>query len=493
MIWPTPNKGFNGQHLLKIWEKVRRDCAERENPLMLIGHSTDSAGFSLSALVTLMSPTQSTVANGIFFIWDSIFLMRNMLHPTSGHFQVLHSDYDHLRRTLLRNLKYETYDVTMYKDSTGSMVATINHLHELMEICIKQGETVPFSAQDLVLINFFDQRPDTANRIFSLRVAELLESYVKGSEATCLYIIAAYHLTEPFYKADFGSPEEIQRSVSTGITIFCLWRKYLEVRKMRLHALAHAAKNKEKRGHFLTYGAYTTSELIFSAASLHCLAMFLHFKDLGPSLCSTRRSGTVSKEKIIGQSQGKTTNIQSLDTSPTFGDMLNRSKDLQFITEALNDLSTYKGVKIPATSNRKTSHFSATSSTPTTNYQYPPSYKEFLKQQQNMHGEGVKRAQELVKKFLPVDFAIVLESNEAWDCPYSFTKHANSKMIETGPPPPDYNKLYVSLASSQESEAIINTTECNRKVDLEEMLLENEDCSVRCATDSEGEQRSVLV
>lgn len=488
MMWPTPKKGYCGRHLLKIWEKVRQDCAERETPLKLVGHSTDSAGFSLSALVTLMTPTESTVANGVFYLGLCIPDEKYVAPYFWSLPSIAYSDYDHLRRTLLRNLKYETCELTMYKDSTGAMVATINHLHELMEICIEQGETVPFSAQDLILINFFDQRPDTANRIFSLRVAEMLESHVKGSEATSLYIIATYHLTQPFYQADFGSPEDIQRSVSTGITVFRLWRRYLELKKIRLHALAHAAKIKEKRGHFLTYGAYTTAELIFSAASLHCLAMFLHFKDFGPSLCSPQRSGTISTEKIIGQLQGKTTNIQSLDTSPTFGDMLNRSKELQFVTEALNDLSTYEGVKIPSTSNRKTSHFRNQSTETSTNYQYPYSYQEFLKRQRQMHREGVNKAQELVRKFLPMEVSRLLESNEAWDCPYSFQKPANVKMIKTGPPPPEYSKLSVSLASSEDSEAIINSTiERNGVTEMEDILPESKGLSVRSATDSEGD------
>lgn len=134
------------------------------------------------------------------FIWDCAFLMRGILHHISGHFLVSRTlRITTLPRTLLRNLKYETYKLTMYKDTDGALVATINHLHELMGIC-------PFSAQDLVLINFFDQRPDTAKRIFSLRVAEMLESHVKGSAAICLYITAVYHLTEPFFKADFGTP-----------------------------------------------------------------------------------------------------------------------------------------------------------------------------------------------------------------------------------------------------------------------------------------------
>ena len=193
--------------------------------------------------------------------------------------------------------------------------------------------------------------------------------------------------------------------MSTGITIFRLWRRYLELKKLRLHALAHAAKRKETRGHFLTYGAYTTAELIFSATSLHCLAMFLHFKELGPSLCSPHRSGTISTEKIIGQLQGKTTNIQCLNTSPTFGDTLNRSKDLQFITDALNDLSTYDGVKILSTSNRKTSHFSKQRTATSTSYRYPNSYQDFLKKQQDMHRERIIKAQEFIRTFLPVEFS----------------------------------------------------------------------------------------
>ena len=490
MMWPTPNKGYGGRHLLKIWEKVREDCATREKPLKLVGHSTDSAGFSLSALVTLMTPTEATVKEGIMYLGLCIPDERFVAPYFWSLPSIAYSDFDHLRRTLLRNLKYDTRDLTMYKDGNGTMVATINHLHELMEICLQQGEAIPFLAQDLVLINFFDQRPDTANRIFSLKVAEMLESHVRGSQATCLYIIAAYHLTEPFYNVEFGTPEQIQMSVSTGITIFRLWRRYLELKKMRLHALPNASKIKEKRGHFLTYGAYTTAELIFSAASSHCIAMFLHFKKFGPSLCSPYCSGTISTEKIIGQLQGKTTNIQTLDTSPTFGDMLNRSKDLQFITEAINDLSTYEGVRIPSTSNRKTSHFRSTSNPQPTNYQYPDSYQEFLKKQQDMHKRGVKRAQELINKFLPEDFSTLLESHGVWDLPYSFKKPTGIKMVSVGPPPKEYNKLHVSLSSSADSAAVISNTEEENATDIDDAQVEEEEQPKGSTTDSKDSDPS---
>lgn len=165
--------------------------------------------------------------------------------------------------------------------------------------------------------------------------------------------------------------------------------------------------------------------------------------------------------------------------------MLNRSKDLQFITEALNDLSTYEGVKIPSTSNRKTSHFLNQSTATSVNYQYPYSYQDFLARQQQMHRDGVKKAQELVGKFLPMEVSRLLQSNEAWDCPYSFQKPTNIKMIKNGPPPPEYCKLSVSLAASSDSEAIMNSITCSTAAEMEDLLLESEQPSVRSATDSD--------
>lgn len=66
LMWPTPNSGYGGYHLLKIWRKVIQHCAA--NNVNLVGHSVDSAGFSLSASVQLMTPTESAVAEGINYL-----------------------------------------------------------------------------------------------------------------------------------------------------------------------------------------------------------------------------------------------------------------------------------------------------------------------------------------------------------------------------------------------------------------------------------------
>ena len=463
LMWPTPNSGYGGSHLLKIWRKVIQHCAT--NNVNLVGHSVDSAGFSLAASVQLMTPTESAVAEGINYLGldvpDEKFVAPYFWKLPS----IAYGDYDHLRRTFLRVLKYSTRNLTFFKDARGSTVATINHLHELMHICKEKGQSVPFSANDLILISFFDQRPDTANRIFTLKVVDMLHKYVKGSEGTCLYITAVHFLTEPFFNASYGSPEEIQKALSTGISILRLWKRYLELKKMKFHSQKNAAKIKERRGNFITYGAYTTSELLFSAGCQHSLAMFLHFKHLGPEVCSPHRSGTITTEKIIGQLQGKTNQLQSLDTSPTYADMINKTKDLAFINEALSELSSYEGIRIPATSNRKLSHFQVRKGNDT-RYQYPCNYREFLERQRSMHRAGVKQAQDFIRKYLPDEFETTLTVNGYWEMPYTFTKPAD--IIIVSDQPPSYDKLEVFLDEN-------TTNSVENEVVTENLLIENEE------------------
>lgn len=270
----------------------------------------------------------------------------------------------------------------------------------------------------------------------------MLHKYVKGSEGTCLHVTAVHFLTEPFFNANYGSPEEIQKALSTGITILRLWKRYLELKKMKLHSQTNVAKIKERRRNFITYGAYTTSELLFSAGTQHSLAMFLHFKHLGPEVCSPHRSGTIATEQIIGQLQGKTNQLQSLDTLPTYADMINKTKDLAFVTEALSELSSYEGIRIPATSNRKLSHFQVRKGNDAP-YQYPCTYKEFLERQRSMHRAGVQQAQDFIRKYLPDEFETTLTVNGCWKLPYRFTKPAETVIVSDQPP--SYDKLEVFL------------------------------------------------
>ena len=90
--------------VLNIWEKVGEDCATREEPLKLVGHSTDCVGFSLSASVTLMTPTEATAKEGIIYLSLCILDERFVAPYFWSLPSIAYSDFDHLRRTLLRHM-----------------------------------------------------------------------------------------------------------------------------------------------------------------------------------------------------------------------------------------------------------------------------------------------------------------------------------------------------------------------------------------------------
>ena len=338
-MWSEPNKGYKACHLLKYWQHLRYNCfyddkgKSRASPIQLVGYSTDSAGFSLAAAVQMMTPTLPEVEAGIHFLGlgteDERFRAPYYWFLPS----IAYLDYDHEQRLFLKNLKYETRDLTFWEgEGRETRIATIQHLKDLRQRCEKAGMNTGISAVDLVLIYFFDQNSDACESIFTQRIADLLDEYVPGSQGTSLFVRAVTHLIEPFRNPAFGSPADVQRSVSRAITIFRLWKKFLELKKIRLHSQPGASSNPSKRGHFLTHGCYQTAEIQFAAASIHQLAMFLHFKHLGPAWASPYRSGTKVTERIISEMQGKTNQIQVLDSQPTYVDMLQnlKSSSVQF-------------------------------------------------------------------------------------------------------------------------------------------------------------------
>ena len=80
---------------------------------------------------------------------------------------------------------------------------------------------------------------------------------------------------------NFGSPEDVQRFVSSGIAIFQLRRKVPELKQILLHSKPNAKINSTKCRTFIADGCYKTSEILFAAATVHQVAILLCFKDLG--------------------------------------------------------------------------------------------------------------------------------------------------------------------------------------------------------------------
>lgn len=421
-IWPSPDRGYKAQHLLRYWEALRRACYYdssgnvRKTPINLIGYSTDSAGFSLAAAIQLMTPTEEESKEGIQYLALGID-EEEFASPYYWHLpSIAYLDYDHEQRLFLKNLKYDTRELTFWEDEgRSSRIATIRHLQDLKHRCQELGLDCGFNASDLLLVYFFDQNSDACERLFTVRIADLLDEHVPGSSGTSLYVRAVYHLIQPFRVPDFGSPEDVQKSVSCAITIFRLWKKVLELKKLSLHSKSGAKHNPARRGKFITYGCYRTAEILFSAATIHQLAMFLHFKPLGPIWASPYNSGTKPTERIIGEMQGKTTELQNLDSQPTFGNVLERCSKVQFNLNAKQRLSS-SGANVKASNKRKNIAFAFKKMKHISAYRYPEDFKSFKAAQVRAHREGVKDGQALFSKYVPEQCVTLLKETGKMGC-----------------------------------------------------------------------------
>lgn len=250
---------------------------------------------------------------------------------------------------------------------------------------------------------------------------------------------------------DFGSPAAIQESVSSAITVLRLWKRVLEIKKMPLHSKRGAKLDPTKHGKFLTHGCYTTAEILFSAATLYQLAMFLHFKHLGISGSSLFNTGTKSTERIISEIQGKTNEIQSLDSQPTFADMLDKITRVQFNINAKQRLAQ-AGAKVRQSSHRRQRSFafSKHKTKDEGSYKYPSNFQDFWEEQRRAHYRGVREGQQLFEKYMPATAVDLLKSTDYWEIPYRYDRPTGIQLMD-GALPEGYNMLHKSYADVKSS------------------------------------------
>ena len=139
-LWPTIDKGYTGKHLLNYWQQLWRLCfydekeEVRKEPIHLLGYSTDSAGFSLSAAIHLMTLHAEDIANGVHHLGLGVE-DEKFLAPYYWFLPAIsYLDYDHEQRLFLKNLKYETRQLTFWKeDGCTTRMASIQHLKDLRQ------------------------------------------------------------------------------------------------------------------------------------------------------------------------------------------------------------------------------------------------------------------------------------------------------------------------------------------------------------------------
>lgn len=156
--------------------------------------STDSAGFSLSGAVHLMTSREEDIFNDVHYLGlgveDEKFLAPFywFLPP------ICYLDYDHKQRLFLKSLKYETRQLTFWKEKGFiTRMASIQHLKDLRQRCQAKGLDSCLKTTNLILMYFCDQNSDACERLFIEQTADLLDIHVPGSHGTSLDIWSIFH------------------------------------------------------------------------------------------------------------------------------------------------------------------------------------------------------------------------------------------------------------------------------------------------------------
>ena len=102
-----------------------------ENPIHPLGYLTDSAGFSLSASVHMMTPRTEDIENGIHRLGLGVE-DEKFLAPYYWFLQAIcYLDYDHEQRLFLKNAKYGTRELAFWKqESLTTRIVSIQHLKD---------------------------------------------------------------------------------------------------------------------------------------------------------------------------------------------------------------------------------------------------------------------------------------------------------------------------------------------------------------------------
>ena len=182
-LWPTIDKAYTRKHL-NNWQQLWRICCYdekgemRKEPIYLLGYSTDSASFSLSAAAHLMTPQAEETSNGLYYLGlcvdDEKFLAPYYWFLAA----ICYLDYDYEQRLFLKNLKYKTRQLTFWnEDGSVSRMASVQYLKDVRQQRKERGLDSGLKARDLILIYFCDQNSDACERLFTERVADLLDTY----------------------------------------------------------------------------------------------------------------------------------------------------------------------------------------------------------------------------------------------------------------------------------------------------------------------------
>ena len=141
-IWPTPRKGYGAPALFEVQKEIRKRCRDSQPQIALVGHSTDSAGFSLRLAKWMMTPHQHLQDMGILYLGLGLPHERFLAPYFWKYPSIAYLDFEHNQRSCLRMLKSSTHDMVMFiddGDSENVALVTMDHIMHLREKCLSSG------------------------------------------------------------------------------------------------------------------------------------------------------------------------------------------------------------------------------------------------------------------------------------------------------------------------------------------------------------------
>ena len=312
---PEAKSGITGAHILAEMLAVEKHAEKYMLPL--IGHCTDSAANSLSALIKVASPVTyqiPTLPQLTFlglpkkdFVFFAPFLRSK--YPT-----IAYPCCDHSARTVVRNLMNKNITIVCGKlPSDGSgiqhyQVASIDDLFTLKHN--HANSTIRYAD----ISRHIKQNCDATSRVLTSKAIEELSVHVPDSKGTQLYIQAAVWTHEPFRNAAFGPPPKVVQSLWAGITTWRRWRRYVQI-----------TSGITLSSNFISRSHYITEELLVHAGINHQLSLYYAFPHLSLADYSMRHTGNRGLEAIHGMFRGGTCSLPI--TSPNLSFLIENEPD----------------------------------------------------------------------------------------------------------------------------------------------------------------------
>jgi len=238
------------------------------------------------------------------------------------------TDPIHTGQVGVKNLRNPNLNLTLWVDDEDQKEYTISDkpLRDLLKHSQDTQTKCPYTLSDLKFLHQTEVfRVNSAQRIFHPRTVELLREHnIENHESLSLFSLSTYSILCQFLECGLAKTiTDAVRLVIKGMMFFIFWWVVLELKRLRVNSGRPVRKDPSKKGRFITRSYFRALYLCMHFVIWHILTCYRHFRHRGPGFAlHLHRCGTQENEQMQSQFQGKTTQLQSTNVSPSVADIV---------------------------------------------------------------------------------------------------------------------------------------------------------------------------